>query len=50
MISFNDVTKQDTKEHNPNCLQIPDHPLLMIRILIIGGSRSGDTNSLFNNS
>ena len=47
MISFNDVTKQDTKEHNPNCLQIPDHPY---RILIIGGSRSGDINSLFNNS
>ena len=47
MISFNDVTKQDTKEHNPNCLQIPDHPY---RILIMGGSRSGDINSLFNNS
>ena len=33
------------KEHNPNWPQIPDHP---DRILIIGGSGSGITNSLFN--
>ena len=41
MITFNDITK----EHNPNWSQIPDHPY---RILIIGGSGSGKTNSLFN--
>ena len=41
MIIFNDITK----EHNPNWSQIPDHPY---RILIIGGSGSGKTNSLFN--
>ena len=45
MINFDDVTKKDTKEHNPNWLQIPDHPY---RILIIGGYGSGKTNSLFN--
>ena len=33
------------KEHNPNCPQIPDRPYKM---LIIGGSGSGKTNSLFN--
>ena len=45
MINFNDVTKENIKGHNPNCLQIPDHPY---RILIIGGSVSGKTNLLFN--
>ena len=33
------------KGHNTNWPQIPDHPY---RILIIGGSESGKTNSLFN--
>ena len=45
MISFDDVTKENTKEHNPNWPQIPDH---LFRILIIGGSGSGKANSLFN--
>ena len=45
MINFDDVTKENIKEHNPNWLQIPDHPY---RILIIGDSRSGKTKSLFN--
>ena len=40
-----DVTKENIKEHNPNLQHVPDHPL---RILIIGGSRSGKTNSLLN--
>ena len=44
MINFDDVTKENIKEHNPNWPQIPDHPY---RILIIGGSGSGKTNSLF---
>ena len=39
------MLQKDIKEHNPNWPQIPDHPY---RILIIGGSRSGKTNSLFN--
>ena len=39
-----DVTKENIKEHNPNWPQIPDHPY---RILIIGCSGSGKTNSLF---
>ena len=45
MITFDDVTKENTKEHNPNWLEVPDHPL---RILIVGVSGSGKTNLLFN--
>ena len=45
MISFDDVPKKNIEEYNTNWLQIPDHPF---RILIIGGSGSGKTNSLFN--
>ena len=45
MINFDDVTRESIKEHNPNWPQSPDHPY---RILIIRGSRSGKTNSLFN--
>ena len=40
MINFDDVIK----EHNPNWPQIPDHSY---RILIIGSSESGKTDSLF---
>ena len=42
---MDDVVKENTKEHNPNWPQIPDHPS---RILIIEGSGSGKINSLFN--
>ena len=45
MINFEDVTKKPIKEHNPNALQIPDHPY---RILIIRRPGSGKTNWLFN--
>ena len=45
MINFDDVVKENIKEHNLNWPQIPDHPY---RILIIRGSGSGKTNSLFN--
>ena len=38
MINFDDVTKENIKEHNPNWPQIPDH---LNRILITGGSGSG---------
>ena len=43
MINFDDLKKENIKEHNLNWLQIHQY-----RILIIGGSRSGRTNSLFN--
>ena len=43
-ITFDDVPKENIKEHNPSWPQIPDQPC---RILIIGGSWSGKTNSLF---
>ena len=45
MINFDNVTKENIKEHNPNWPEIPDEPY---RILIIGGSDSGKMNSLFN--
>ena len=45
MINFDNVIKEETKEHNPNCPGIPDHTY---RILIIGGYGSGKTNPLFN--
>ena len=41
MINFDDVVKENIKEHNSNWPQIPDHPY---RILIIGGSGCGKTN------
>ena len=45
MLNFDDVVKENIKEYNPDWPQIPDHPY---RILLIGGSGSGKTNSLFN--
>ena len=45
MINFDDVTKENIKEHNPNWPQIP---VYLYRILITGGSGSRKTNSLFN--
>ena len=45
MINFDDVTKENIKEHNPTWSQIPDNSY---RILIIGGSGFGKTNPLFN--
>ena len=44
MINFDDVIKENIKEHTPNWPEIPDHPY---RILI-GGSGSEKTSSLFN--
>ena len=41
MIKFDDITKENTKKHNPNWPQIPDHPY---RILIIEGPGSGKTD------
>ena len=45
MTKFDDVTNKNTKEHNPNWPENPDHPY---RILITGDYWSGKTNSLFN--
>ena len=39
------ITKENIKEHNPNWPQILNHPC---RILVVGGSGSENTNSLFN--
>ena len=45
MINFDDATKEDIPEHNLYWPKISDHPY---RILIIRGSGSGKTISLFN--
>ena len=44
MIKF-DVTKQNINKHSPRCPVIYNYPY---RILIIGASGSGKTNSFFN--
>ena len=45
MMNSDNVIKENIKEHNLNWLQISDHHN---KLLIIGGSGSGKTNSLFN--
>ena len=35
MFTFNYITEEDMKGHNPNCPKIPEHPY---RTLIIEGS------------
>ena len=45
MINFCDATNENKTENNPKWPYIPDHP---DRILIIGGSGSGKTNTLLN--
>ena len=47
MINFDDVIKENIKEHNPNGLQIPDHPCRIL-ITVIEGSGSGKANPFFN--
>ena len=44
LINFDDVTKENKKEHNINWPEIWDHPY---RMLIFKGSGSGKMNSLF---
>ena len=45
MINFGDYTNENKINHSPNWPYIPDHPY---RILIIGVSGSGKTNTLLN--
>ena len=45
MINFDNYTNENKTEHNSNWPNIPNHPY---RILIIGGSGSGKTNTLLN--
>ena len=45
MISFDDVTKENKSENNPNLQEIPDHSF---RILIVGSSGSLKINALLN--
>ena len=45
MINFDDYTNENKSEHNSKWPYIPDHSY---RILIIGGSGSGKTNTLPN--
>ena len=45
MFNFDYIIKEDTKEHNSNWSEIPDH---LYRLLIVGGSGSGKTYALLN--
>ena len=45
MFNFDYITKEIIKEHNPHWPEIPDQPY---RVLIVGGSESGKTNTLLN--
>ena len=45
MINLDSITNENNKEHSKKWPYIPDH---LYRIFIIGGSRSGKTNTLFN--
>ena len=45
MFNFDNITKEDRKEHNSNWPDILENPY---GILIAGGSRSGTKNALFN--
>ena len=45
MINLDDITNENSKEHNEKWPYIPDHPY---RFLIICGSGSGKTNTLLN--
>ena len=45
MINLDSITNENNKEHNEKWPYIPDHPY---RILIIGGSGSGKTNTMLN--
>ena len=45
MINLDCITNEKNKKHNEKWPHIPDHPY---RILIIGGSGSGKTNTLLN--
>ena len=45
MINLDSITNKNNKEHNKKWPYIPDHPN---RILTIGGSGSGKTNTLLN--
>ena len=45
MINIDNITNENNKKHNEKWPYIPDHSY---RILIIGGSGSGKTNTLFN--
>ena len=44
MINFDDVIKENIKEHNPT---LPEIPHYLYRILIVGGSGSVKTNLSF---
>ena len=45
MINLDNIVNNSNKGHNENWPYIPDHPY---RVLIIGGSGSGKTNTLLN--
>ena len=44
-INYDEVSGENSQEHNPHWSRIPDHPY---RMLIAGGSVLGKTNALLN--
>ena len=45
MINLDSITNENNKKHNEKWPYIPDHPY---RIIMIGGSGSGETHTLLN--
>ena len=45
MFNLDDIANENNEDHNKKWPYIPDHPY---RMLIIGGSVSGQTNALLN--
>ena len=36
MFGFDYITKEDKKEHNPNCREIPNHPFRILKVEVSG--------------
>ena len=48
MINFDDITKENTKKHNPNWLQTPYSPYKIVNISRSGSGKTGALLDLIN--